>query len=238
MTILITGGETSLSIELSKIYKDTLTPDSDKLDLTKKKSIEEFFDKNKFDIIIHNESLLNVRLCEEDKNLAIKVNVTSTKNLIDVIKNKIPDIQFIHLSTPCVFDGNDGMYTESSIPKPVNFYGLTRLDAEKEVQKLQQYTIIRTNYVSMKKWPHLKAFTDRFGTYLFPKQVAQGIHDVQIKKITGIIHIVGDRKISMYELAKLTTPEIKPMTMNDYSGPPLTVDMSLDTERWKKYTLN
>ena len=55
--------------------------------------------------------------------------------------------------------------------------------------------------------------------------------------MTGIVHVVGDKKISMYELAKLTTPEIQPMTMNDYTGPRLTIDMSLDTKRWKKYTL-
>ncbi|MGB9003330.1 MAG: NAD(P)-dependent oxidoreductase, partial [Nitrosotalea sp.] len=54
----------------------------------------------------------------------------------------------------------------------------------------------------------------------------------------GYVHIVGDRKISMFELAKLTTPEIQPMTINDYIGPRLTIDMSLDTERWKKYHIS
>lgn len=238
MTVLITGGENSLSLELSKLYPDALVPNSDELDLSNKKNIERFFEKNDFDVIIHNESLLNVRLCEEQKDLAIKANVTSVKNLIDVIQEKNLDIQFIHISTPCVFDGKNEMYVESSVPKPVNFYGQTRLDGEKEVQKLHQYTIVRTNYVSRKKWAYPKAFTDRFGTYLFPKQVAQGIYDVQTEKITGIIHIVGDTKISMFELAKITTPEIESMTIDDYSGPPVTVDMSLDTERWKKYGIS
>jgi hypothetical protein len=41
----------------------------------------------------------------------------------------------------------------------------------------------------------------------------------------------------MFELAKLTTPNILPMTIKDYSGPKLTMDMSLDTERWKKYKI-
>jgi hypothetical protein len=27
------------------------------------------------------------------------------------------------------------------------------------------------------------------------------------------------------------------MTMDEYSGPDLTIDMSLDTKRWKKYDL-
>ena len=46
-----------------------------------------------------------------------------------------------------------------------------------------------------------------------------------------------DKKISVFDLAKITTPEIKPMTINDYSGPKLTMDMSLETIRWKKYTI-
>ena len=61
--------------------------------------------------------------------------------------------------------------------------------------------------------------------------------DLKKENISGIVHLVGDKKISMYELAKLTTPEIQPMTMNDYVGPQLTVDMSLDTNRWKQYRL-
>ncbi len=238
MTILVTGGDNTLSKELKKIYDDILIPDSNELDLTNKDNIELFFSKNNFDCIIHNYSLMNIRECEEDKNKAKKINVTSTKNLVDIIQKKNPGIKFIHLSTPCIFDGLSGMYTETAIPNPVNYYGITRMNAENEIKKLQDFIIIRTNYVNKKTWPYPKAFTDRFGTYLFPKQVAQGIYDVQTKKITGIVHIVGDKKISMFELAKITTPEIESMTIDDYSGPPVTMDMSLDTERWKKYRIS
>ncbi|QLH02204.1 NAD(P)-dependent oxidoreductase [Nitrosopumilus cobalaminigenes] len=237
MTVLITGGENSLSLELKKIYSNALIPTKE-LDLSNKANIESFFKKNKFDTIIHNESLLNVRLCEDEKELALKVNVTHTKNLVDVLQNKNCNIQFLHISTPCIFDGFDGMYAESSPAKPVNFYGQTRLMAEKEVSKLSNYSILRTNYVSKEKWPYPKAFSDRFGTYLFPKQVAQGIYDIQTDGKKGIIHIVGDRKISMFELAKIMTPEIQSMTIDDYFGPPLTMDMSLDSKKWKKYTIS
>lgn len=237
MKVLFTGGNGSLAFELSKYYKNMTIPSNDILNLSDKKSVLKFFNENDFDVIIHNESLLNIRICEEQKQDAMKINILSTKNIVDVIKEH-NNIQLIHVSTPCVFDGKSGMYLESSIPYPVNFYGLTRLLAEYLVQELPIYTIIRTNYVSRKKWPYPKAFTDRFGTYLFPEGVAKGIHDVQKQNATGIIHIVGDKKLSLYELAKITTPEIEPMTLKDYSGPPLTVDMSLDTECWKKYILN
>ena len=238
MKVLFIGGRGSLALELEKLYNKILTPTADELDLTNKKSIEKFFDDNDFDIIIHNSSLLNIRVCEEQRDEAMKINVISTKNLVDVIQIKKPSTQFIHISTPCVFSGKSGMYVESSIPYPVNFYGLTRLLGEYIVEKLPQYTIIRTNYVSKKKWPYPKAFTDRFGTYLFPDGVAQGIYDIQKENVSGIIHVVGDKKISLYDFAKITTPDIQPMTMSEYVGPRLTIDMSLDTERWKKYRLS
>ena len=237
MTILVTGGDNSLSQELGKIYEEILIPDSNELDLTNRESIKQFFSRNNFDCIMHNESLLNVRECEENKNKAKKINVTSTKNLVDIIQEITPKIEFIHLSTPCIFDGVSGMFTETSIPNPVNYYGTTRMDAEKKVKELQKFVIVRTNYVNKEKWPYPKAFTDRFGTYLFSKQVAQGIFDIQQEGIRGIMHIVSDTKISMYELAKMTTPDVEPMTINDYSGPPVTMDMSLDSTKWKKYKI-
>ena len=238
MAILVTGGDNSLSRELQIIYEDVLIPDSKELDLTNKESIKKFFLENNFDCIIHNESLMNVRECEENKDKAKKINVTSTKNLVDTIQETNPGIEFIHLSTPCIFDGVSGMFTETSIPNPVNYYGTTRMDAEKKVKELQKFVIVRTNYVDKEKWPYPKAFTDRFGTYLFSKQVAQGIFDIQQERIRGIMHIVSDTKISMYELAKMTTPDVEPMTINDYSGPPVTMDMSLDSTKWKKYKIS
>jgi len=239
MTILITGGDTSLSRELKKIYNgDILIPNYKELDLTNKKNTEQFFSRHNFDCIIHNAFLMNVRECEENKPKAEMINVTSTKILVNLVQEISPKLKFIHLSTPCIFDGKEGMYVESSVPCPVNFYGSTRLSSEIIVKKLQNYCIIRTNYVSKKKWPYQKAFVDRYGTYLFTEQVAKGILDIKKENISGIIHLAGDKKISMFELAKLTTPKIKPMTLNDYSGPSLTIDMSLDTEKWKKYPIN
>ena len=125
-----------------------------------------------------------------------------------------------------------------SIPYPENFYALTKLIGEYQVNRLAEYLIIRTNFVAKKKWPYPRAFVDRFGTYLFAQDVSQGIMDLQKENLCGYVHIVGDKKISMFELAKLTTPEIQPMTINDYTGPRLTMDMSLDTERWKKYHMS
>jgi len=238
MTVLITGGTGSLGIELQKIFTENISPKHEELDVTNKEQIKNFFNQYEIDTVIHTAAITKVRKCEEDKQLAWNVNVEGTKNLVDELIHSKLNINFVYVSTACVFDGNSEMYTENSIPYPENFYALTKLLGEFEVQKLSNSLIIRTNFVPKTSWPYEKAFTDRFGTYLFAEQVAYGIHNLVEEKIFGTIHVVGDKKMSIFELAKLTTPNIQPMTISDYVGPKLTMDMSLDTKRWKKYKIN
>jgi dTDP-4-dehydrorhamnose reductase len=239
MVTLITGGTGALGTELKKKYPNALTPTHQELDVGNKNAVTEFFHKNPdIDVIIHAGALTGIRSCEENKPLAWNTNVEGTRNLVNAALESQKNIQFIYVSTACVFDGHTGMYKESDIPYPENFYALTKLLGEHEVNKLPEYLIIRTNFVAKKKWPYPKAFTDRFGTYLFADGVAQGIMDVQKENLQGFVHIVGDKKISIFELAKMTTPEVQPMTINEYSGPKLTMDMSLDTEKWKKYKIH
>ncbi|MGI0058015.1 MAG: SDR family oxidoreductase [Nitrosarchaeum sp.] len=237
MTILITGITGALGSELKKIYPDSISPTHKDFDICELSSVKDIFNNQKIDVVIHTAALTTVRGCEENKTQAMRINVQGTKNLVEEFKNSNPLGKFVYISTACVFDGHSGMYTENSIPYPENFYSLTKLLGEYIVNQFENSLIIRTNFVGRKTWPYPKAFTDRFGTYLFANQVASGIKDVLDENLQGIIHIVGNKKISMFELAKLTTPDIQAMTMNDYSGPPLTIDMSLYTERWKKYNI-
>lgn len=238
MSVLISGGSGALGTELKKIFPDSLTPSHKDLDITNKKLVMDYIKNHDVDLIIHTAALTHIRPCEENKSLAWITNVEGTKNLVDAVLDHKKNTKFIYISTACVFDGHTGMYRESSIPYPENFYALTKLIGEYEVNRLPEYLIIRTNFVAMKRWPYPRAFVDRFGTYLFAQDVSRGIKDVQRENMYGYVHIVGDKKISMFELAKLTTPEIQPMTINEYTGPRLTMDMSLDTDRWKKYKIS
>ena len=237
MNILLTGGSGNLGTELKKILSNCTSPIKQELDVTNRKQVFDFFQKNSIDLVIHTAAITNIRLCEENRKLAWDTNVQGTRNLVDAIKKSENNTKFIYISTACVFDGHRGMYKESDIPYPENFYALTKLIGESEVSKMSDYLIIRTNFVSRKPWPYPAAFTDRFGTYLFAENVGTAINEIINSNISGVIHVVGDKKISMYDLAKMNTPLVKPMTIGDYQGPNLTMDMSLDTEKWKKYTI-
>ena len=237
MTLLLTGVTGTLGSDLKKLFPEAISPPHNEFDICDKPKVDEFFKNNQIDLVIHTAALTTVRGCEEDKTLAAEINIEGTKNIVDGLFHSNPDGYFVYISTACVFDGHSGMYNETDSPSPENFYSSTKLLGEYEVKKLKKSLIIRTNFTSRRKWPYLKAFTDRFGTYLFSDQVAKGIKEVIEHNLEGIVHIVGQKKISMFELAKHTTPDIQPMTMDEYSGPNLTIDMSLDTKLWKKYNI-
>jgi len=236
--ILITGGNGKLGKALMKLFPDSLHPSHAELDLANRNAVIDYITRQKPQLIIHAAALTGIRECEDDKPTAWNSNVLGTENLVDACLAHNPQVYFVYVSTACVFDGHRGFYTEEDIPYPENFYALTKLLGEFVVKKLPSYLITRTNFVAKEKWRFPKAFVDRFGTYLFAEDAARGIREATETKLQGIVHICGDKKLSMLELARITTPDVQPMTLKEYTGPRLTIDMTLDTVRWKKYKIS
>lgn len=238
MNILLTGGGGTLGKEIIKRIPNCTVTSRNQLDIRNRENVFNFINTHKINSVIHSAALTSIRECENNKNSAWETNVIGTQNLVDALSKNHLDGYFVYISTACVFKGDEEIYSEKSIPNPANFYALTKLIGETIVKSLPNHLIIRTNFVSRKKWPYEKAFTDRYGTYLFADDVAKGIKEIFESKQTGIIHLAGDEIFSMYDVAKITTPEIKPMTLQEYSGPHLTINMTLDSLLWKKYKIS
>lgn len=239
MQVLITGGTGKLGRELVKVFPESLHPTRQELRLEVKSQLDDYFSKHKTDIIIHTAAVTNVAYCEENRKEAYEINVEGTENLIDACRNHNPDCYFVLISTACVFRGDVGNYVETDLPYPKNYYALTKLLAEYAVKSSGLKCLIaRTNFVARERWPYPKAFTDRYGTYLFASDVASAVKFIVQQELTGIVHVCGDRKMSMFELAKITTPDIKPMTLSEYQGAPLTIDMSLNSNRIKPFKIS
>jgi dTDP-4-dehydrorhamnose reductase len=239
MKVLITGGSGALGKSLKKAFEDAYCPKHLEMDITDEEKVLKVILDYKPDVLIHTAAFVNVRGCEENKEKAQKVNVEGTQNIVNALKKLNNNCYLVYMSTACVFAGeNEKFYTEDDEPDPKNYYSLTKLEGEGVVKQYENTGIIRTNFVPKEQWRYPKAFTDRFGTYLFADGVAKGIFEVVEKREKGIIHIVGDRRMSMYELALLAgSKNVGKMTLDEYEGPPVTVDMSLSTKRWKKYKI-
>ena len=225
--LLITGASGKLGREIAKVFPYAFTPSHEELDITDLLLVDDYLKRNKIESIIHCAALTSVRLCDEERDWAYWVNVEGTYNLLR------PDIYFIYISTACVFPGKveDGMYFEDDEPAPVNYYGFTKMEAERYVRLQGNSLIVRTNFAPRGKWPYSHAFIDRFGTYLYPDQIAKKLAEIYTYKPRGVIHICGDRVFSMYQFARLEDPSVKPTTLEEYQGPHLTRNMALGSLR-------
>src|SRR3989304_8875516 len=94
-------------------------------------------------IIIHCASLTNIDQCEGDKNLTEKINIGSTKNIVETIANK--DIKLVYISTDSVYNGIKGDFSEDDKINPLNYYGLSKYEGELQVLRKEHSLILRTN---------------------------------------------------------------------------------------------
>lgn len=243
-TGIITGGSGSLGRHLSRHFPGAKCPSHAEMDVTSRENIDAMVEQSQPEIVIHLAAITDVARCETDRKAAWETNVEGTRNLVEACQQHVPDCRFVLISTPCVFDGESGGYSESDIPCPANFYGLTKLLAEINVlsSSLARKLVLRTNFVERGRWRYPGAFVDRWGTYLFADEAAEAVRSAVDSEAEGILHLAGDKKMSMYELASLGTKGIQEMSYSEWSAGrklKLTRDMSLVTRypEWRRLRL-
>lgn len=232
--ILITGGSGRLGKYLVKQFDSPIMPSHSELDITDRNAVDSYIQKTKPDVIIHLAAWVDVRGCQNDHEKAWKVNVGGTENILEAVLKHCPNSYFIYISTACVFDGKRGGYTEADVPNPINFYGLTKLISEYIVKKVANHFIIRTDFVERAKWRYPGAYDDRFSTCVFSDTLSEAIAEHVKRKETGLLHLTGKRRVSHYELAQITTPEVKPIKLVD-ADIPMPRDQSLKSVKGGNY---
>src|ERR1051326_3987030 len=83
-------------------------------------------------VVINPAAIADVDASERDHALAYAANVEGAANLARA--SAVVGAHIVHVSTDYVFDGseaNPGPYDETAAPHPVNYYGETKLEAER-----------------------------------------------------------------------------------------------------------
>ena len=151
MRILVTGASGQLGQEfknnVSNSNHEFFFNDVNELDITKKKEILDYVTIYKIQLIINCAAYTNVNKSETYKNLAIKVNSDAVKNLIEVCEEK--KLKMIHFSTDYVYNSNNiSPIKEDSNINPINYYGFSKREGEKIIEKsLSDSIIIRTSWL-------------------------------------------------------------------------------------------
>jgi len=226
-----------------------------KLNITDKIHVEEAFKSLKPNVVVHAATLTDVDKCETNKELAWKINVEGTKNVVEAAK--ATDSFIIYISTDYVFSGEKGNYKETDVSNPINYYGLTKLKAEEIVQTQKEYFIARPSVIygstpaagkinfalwlieTLKKGEHAKIITDQWNSPTLNTSLAEMTLEVVERKLTGIYHLCGASKVSRFEFAEeiadvfgLDKNLLDKVTSSEFAWPAKRpMDSSLDTSK-------
>ena len=236
--VLVTGGCGQLAKSFKSLFDDSyklFVLDKEQLDITNIKQVEYFLKKNEPDIIINLAAMTNVDRCENDIDLAYKINGLSIKNFSQVFKGL-----FIQVSTDYVFDGYNGPYPETANTNPLSIYGKSKLLGEDIVRDhFKDYLILRTNILfdlsskasflswvikSLSNGENINVVNDQINNPVSTDDMSNYINFLIEKKMKGIFHIGSDTLCSRYEFAcmiaetwNLDIGKIKPISTKDLS---------------------
>lgn len=231
MKVLITGGRGQLGSQLYKIldsgacelgnisdaYKgaQVTAVGSEQLDITCLNDVRIFLNEFKPDIVINAAAYTNVDGCEENYELAFKVNALGSRNLAIVCEEI--NARLVHVSTDYVFTGNGYIpYKEYDIPSPISVYGKTKLMGEEYIKSFcSRYFIVRTawlygyngkNFVktiikAAKEKGHLDVVDDQRGNPTNAEDLAYHISKLALTEEYGIYHCTGTGECSWYDFA-------------------------------------
>lgn len=181
------------------------------LDAFDKGKLEEILKKVKPDFVINCIGILN-QFAENNPDIAIYVN-GYFPHYLDRLSEKY-GYKLIHITTDCVFSGKKGNYTEDDFRDADSYYGRSKAIGEVNNNKTLTF---RTSIIGpdinkdgiglfnwfMKQEGKIKGYSNVFWSGVTTLELAKAIEASFNQNISGIVHLVNNKKISKYDLLKL-----------------------------------
>ena len=207
-----------------KLVKGDLN-DQTKIDICERKSVTAFFKNHNFQWLILFSAFTDVNGAEKqrgDKNGPCwHINVEGCQNIANACRDFSKKLIFI--STDFVFDGTAGPYAEDAPIGPnldkVSWYGITKIEGESIVKRLEEFIILRISYPYRAKFEQKEdfarsilrkyrkntlypMFTDQIITPTFVDDLAPAISKLIKEDKRGIFHLASPRQTTPYDFAK------------------------------------
>ena len=231
MRILICGARGQLGCKFSRLIEqgcaeigpipdsynnaELVKTDVAELDITDAKAVDTFIEEGKFDLIINCAAMTNVDGCEEQEEVAYRINALAPENLARATARH--GVKIVHISTDYVFSGDDPTdRVEDDTPNPQSSYGRTKLAGEVLVQKANpRHYIIRTawlygyvgkNFVKTmmelaRKNGAIKVVDDQKGNPTSANDLAYEILKIAETENYGIYHCTNNGTCSWFDFA-------------------------------------
>jgi dTDP-4-dehydrorhamnose reductase len=164
------------------------------------------------DVMVNCAAISDVDFCETHRQEAWETNVGLTEIQVELCRKT--GGKLIQISTDHVFSGEDGPYTESSTPNPINYYGKSKLAADNLcIQSGIDCCIVRTMWLygsiengkptfvdwvlaNVAQRKRIAVPGDEFGNPTLTDDVAYGIIRVVEESFQGILNLAGPETVS------------------------------------------
>lgn len=233
MKILLFGGSGQLGFELQKRALDlnfeVVSPVISEIDISDREQVLFLARQVKPDLVINAAAYTLVDKAEEEKEAAFLINRDGAGNVAQAAKDC--NARLIQISTDYVFDGKGSSpVTESAPVNPLNVYGHSKLEGEREVQRIypERSIIVRTSSLHGQKGvnfvhtmldlfasrPVVKVVNDQFMSPTWAGWLAEVTLDLGRMDWNGVVHACCAGAISWYDFAE----EILKLTEHRFAG--------------------
>jgi len=145
--------------------------------------------------------------------------------------SKFNDIQLIHISSDCVFDGKQGMYKESDIPNATDIYGKTKFTGEISDSNC---LVLRTSIIGREintnhgllEW-FLSKKNSVYSTKIlgYTKSIFSGVTTNELSNLVSDIIYNGKNLKGLYHVASNPITKFDLLELiNKYTGELVTID--------------
>lgn len=186
-------------------------------ELTNVSSVTQLVEAIQPDWIIHVAAMSKPDECDCKREECIANNVEATIHLGEAALKV--NARFVYFSTDFIF-GENGPHQEDDTPDPLNFYGVSKWQAEQWVRKhIPSAVIVRPVFMygpqhlngrpSFIQWVEqqlqqgktIKVVNDQFRTPTYVMDICVGVQTIITENHAGIFHLAGPEIITPYEMA-------------------------------------
>jgi len=218
MRVVITGAQGMLGRDLTCVFgshHNVVALSKKDLDVTVTSQVRNKLQELKPDWILHAAAFTNVDDAEVQRENTLKVNVHGTRNVAQAAARCGASV--LYYSTDYVFSGQAKTpYKEDSRTDPVNYYGFSKLQGERQVLSLcPSNLIIRTSWLFGSEGTHfvsaiakaakeknrLEVVKDQRGKPTWTSDLARMSRSLVENKATGIYHVTNSGDCSWFEFA-------------------------------------
>lgn len=171
--------------------------------------------------VVNCAAMTDVDGCETDEHMAQEVNGRAPGKLAEKCAER--DIDFVHVSTDYVFDGTSREpYSESAEPNPIQVYGQTKLEGERDVlDNHDEALVTRLSFVygvhrgrqELSGFPawvrdqlasetEIPLFTDQWVAPTRAGHAARAIFDLLGQDASGVVNVASRSCVTPYEFGE------------------------------------